>query len=89
MLSDTAGKRKEMKSSESLDNDEVVGEKENEDLWNDGGGDAASKKHRSGAEHSHIRIANGQTMNKYVFLFVILLERPECCNEFVKNVFSM
>lgn len=57
-----------MKSSESSDNDEVVGEKENEDLWNDGGGDAASKKRRGGSEHSHIRTANGQAMNKYVFV---------------------
>ncbi|XP_056587231.1 transcription factor TFIIIB component B'' homolog isoform X3 [Triplophysa dalaica] len=31
-------KRKEIRSSESSDNDEVVGEKENEDLWNEGGG---------------------------------------------------
>ncbi|KAA0719840.1 Transcription factor TFIIIB component B'' -like protein [Triplophysa tibetana] len=32
-------KRKEIRSSESSDNDEVVGEKENEDLWNEGGAD--------------------------------------------------
>ncbi|XP_065100081.1 uncharacterized protein [Paramisgurnus dabryanus] len=48
-------KRKEMGSSDGSDSGEEAGEKENEDLWNDGEDDAASKKRRGGAEQSHIR----------------------------------
>ncbi|KAK7143231.1 hypothetical protein R3I93_014405 [Phoxinus phoxinus] len=41
-----ATKRKEMDTSEGSDSDVVAGEKENEDLSNDGGSDTTSKKHR-------------------------------------------
>nr|XP_055035802.1 transcription factor TFIIIB component B'' homolog isoform X3 [Misgurnus anguillicaudatus] len=48
-------KRKEMGSSDGSDSDEEAGEKENEDLWNDGEDATAPKKRRGGAEQSHIR----------------------------------
>ncbi|XP_051732942.1 transcription factor TFIIIB component B'' homolog isoform X1 [Ctenopharyngodon idella] len=41
-----AAKRKEMDTSEDSDSDVVAGEKENEDLSNDGGSDTTSKKRR-------------------------------------------
>ncbi|KAI7795636.1 transcription factor TFIIIB component B'' homolog isoform X2 [Triplophysa rosa] len=52
-------KRKETKSSESSDNDEVVHEKENEDLWNEGGSDAASKKHRADHQNCENEVSEG------------------------------
>lgn len=45
-------KKEEMESPDGSDSDEVAGEKENEDLWNDGEGDAALKKGRGGAANS-------------------------------------
>ncbi|XP_067279050.1 transcription factor TFIIIB component B'' homolog isoform X2 [Pseudorasbora parva] len=41
-----ASKRKDMDTSEDSDSDVVAGEKENEDLSNDGGSETTSKKHR-------------------------------------------
>ncbi|XP_048021075.1 transcription factor TFIIIB component B'' homolog isoform X4 [Megalobrama amblycephala] len=58
-----AAKRKEMDTSEDSDSDVVAGEKENEDLSNDGGSDTTSKKRRGrGANTPQRRIkrTNGE-----------------------------
>ncbi len=46
LFSDAAPKRKEMDSSSDSDSDVVAGEKENEDISNDGGSDTSPKKRR-------------------------------------------
>lgn len=65
LFSDIAAKRKEMDTSEDSDSDVVAGEKENEDLSNDGGSDTTSKKRRGrGANTPQRRIkrTNGEGM---------------------------
>jgi len=66
LFSDAAKrKRKEIDTSEDSDSDVVAGEKENEDLSNDGGSDTTSKKHRGkGANTPQRRIkrTNGEGM---------------------------
>ncbi|XP_056114314.1 transcription factor TFIIIB component B'' homolog isoform X2 [Rhinichthys klamathensis goyatoka] len=60
-------KRKEMDTSEDSDSDVVAGEKENEDLSNDGGSDTTSKKHRGrGANTPQRRIkrTNGEAIDE-------------------------
>lgn len=46
IFSETVAKRKEMDTSEDSDSDVVAGEKENEDLSNDGGSYSTSKRGR-------------------------------------------
>ncbi|XP_039543895.1 transcription factor TFIIIB component B'' homolog isoform X3 [Pimephales promelas] len=60
-------KRKEIDTSEDSDSDVVAGEKENEDLSNDGGSDTTSKKHRGkGANTPQRRIkrTNGEAIDE-------------------------
>ncbi|XP_077050125.1 uncharacterized protein LOC143697070 isoform X2 [Siphateles boraxobius] len=60
-----ATKRKEMDTSEDSDSDVVAGEKENEDLSNDGGSDTTSKKHRGrGANTPHRRIKRTEAIDE-------------------------
>ncbi|XP_067233127.1 transcription factor TFIIIB component B'' homolog isoform X5 [Chanodichthys erythropterus] len=58
-----AAKRKEMDTSEDSDSDVVAGEKENEDLSNDGGSDTTSKKRRgrgANTPQKRIKRTNGE-----------------------------
>ncbi|XDV38402.1 hypothetical protein PO909_007820 [Leuciscus waleckii] len=67
-----ATKRKEMDTSEDSDSDVVAGEKENEDLSNDGGSDTTSKKHRGRVANTpqrRIKRTNGEAA----------IDKPEDC----------
>lgn len=65
-----ASKRKEMDTSEDSDSDVVAGEKENEDLSNDGGSDTTSKKHRgANTPQRRIKRTNGEAA----------IDEPEDC----------
>ncbi len=78
LFSDAAAKRKEMDSSSDSDSDVVAGEKENEDLSNDGGSDTTPKKHRGRGTNTpdrRIKRTNGEgmrgTIKKYIYIYIL------------------
>lgn len=79
LFSDAAATRKEMDSSTDSDNDVVSGEKENEDLSNDGGSDTTPKKRRGRGTNTpdrRIKRTNGEgmqgTIEKEKSIFIVL-----------------